>query len=1020
MLVSTHKSTGTDRNRQKSQIRQIVLLTALATAALAALLIFTGCGPKTEKIIRRDISGDTPYADSILYAADSANTVQVAFTDGNRSGVKLQNRTATFVSDFTNAGNMGISYFANEKGKNYFTNSMDLYVIDESGTEWTDRASLTAARLNTTRLGYYYYEAKIQEYTFGLPDPEAATLAAPVKLADFTENWLTNMVEITQKAGENPTVNIQFPTDAYVLKNELNVPKDSISTVKITMKVKGKTKTAFFCYTDSVLNRFTDKHRKAFNVSNDGEYHTYYIDISDGLEGDLTSYRLEFQGEKGDVVTISSIEALMLGRAPDLKTNKILHVFPDKIHQELRVVAASKIDAIKEYGLVLRLPENTVDALQIRDASGVHNDLGFDPKTVEYAAFHIKGAGVIGLIIPDIRGNTAALNVTLEDSYYVIRQVYGGSGAKDNDASEGGSSSIQIKAGEWITLCNRLYNDTSDSFDGIDAAARIERDPLGSKDFEVLSTNSSCGFSGYDKVRGVYVFGKDGADFSTAYHLDKNGYKTSTVKVTNSSGDDRNIYFCFHTVSGALECATLADGEGKALLPIPVEVCKNFSGEFEDRFYDPSDAGYGDSYFPMVLKSGETTSFTENHLYQNWGKYPLKQLSSIQFFVGYYHLSTGVSESNCIAPYYVYGKDGWILPDFRGCSSKMWPSQPQYNSVGVTKLVSHYTPDGTYYQSEYTGSKINAYGPTYADVEYSYIADDVSYKYTVRHMEFPHTDETRTYYTLDLTFLKTLKITEVRRDFNILMFNSHMTAYHWFTYLNAKGEVEIEDMKLGEQSLVNVYDKLRKGSFWYTWNNITEPSHDNPLNYGVVVRDYDVKVGGFKWNGNFVVRNCTDGVYNTGFLTLDLGKTTFRKGDHIRMSFVLIPWGNPDWESYSNMELLYEDCVTAPLSVKAEVGSVVNEKWLPRVLASGGEAVFTVSGGRGNTPVRVDGFTSPDVPEIYVRSGEGDDGWVPYSNAVVNGYDGYMIHFNDDGTYGFSFVFEQKDPGESVTFRVQS
>ena len=1015
MPGSKHKKKDTDQERQKTQKKQkkqIALLTALGAAALTALLLMTGCGRKTKKIVRRDISGDTPYAESILYAADSANTVQVTFTDGQRSGVKLQNRTSSFVSELKNAGNMGISYFANADGKNYFKNSMDLYVIDGGGTEWVDRASLNGGRLNTTRLGYYYYEAKIQDYAFGLIDPDNSALGAPVKLADFTENWLTNMVEISQKAQKSLKINIQFPTDAYVLKNELNVPKDSITTVKLTMKVKGKTQKAFFCYTDSVLNRFTDKHRKEFVVSNDGEFHTYYIDISDGLEGNLTSYRLEFQGEKGDVVEVTCIDALKLGKAPDLRTNKIMHVFPDKIHQELRVVAASDVDNVKEYGLVLRLPDDTVDAVQIRDASGVHNDLDFDPKTVEYAAFHVKNAGVIGLIIPDIRGNTAAVKVTHDGSYYVLRQVYGSSSG-DND----GSDLIRVKTGEWITLCNRLYNDMTESFDGIDTAARIERNPLGSNDFKVLSTNSSCGFSGYDKIRGVYVFGRDGADFSTAYHLDKNGYKTSNVKVTNNSGDDRNIYFCFHTVSGALECATIADGEGKALLPIPVEVCKNFSGEFEDRFYDPSDAGYGDSYFPLVVKNGETTSFTEHHLYQNWGKFPLKQLSSIQFFVGYYHLSTGVSESNCIAPYFVYGKDGWILPDFRGCSSKMWDSQPQFNSVGITKLLSHYTPDGTRYQSEYTGSKINAYGPTYADVEYSYIADDGSYEYTVRHMEFPHTDETRTYYTLDLTFLKTLKIAEVRRDFNILTFNSNTTAYHWFTYLNSKGEVEIEDMLLGEKSLVNVYDKMQKGSFWYTWNNITEPSHSNPLNYGVVVRDYDVKVGGRKWNGNFVVRNCTDSIYNTGFLTLDLGKTTFRKGDHIRMSFVLIPWGNLDWESHSNMDLLYEDCVTAPLSVKTEVGSVVKEKWLPRVLASDGEAVFTVSGGRGNTPVRVDGFTSPDVPGIFVRSDNGD--WVPFSNAVVNSYDGYMIHFNDDGTYGFSFVFEQKDPGDSVTFRVK-
>ena len=29
-----------------------------------------------------------------------------------------------------------------------------------------------------------------------------------------------------------------------------------------------------------------------------------------------------------------------------------------------------------------------------------------------------------------------------------------------------------------------------------------------------------------------------------------------------------------------------------------------------------------------------------------------------------------------------------------------------------------------------------------------------------------------------------------------------------------------------------------------------------------------------------------------------------------------------------------------------------------------------------------------------------------------------MIHFNDDGTYGFSFIVEQQAPGDSVSFRV--
>lgn len=989
----------TDRLRPKKSL-MIVLLLSVAAAVCAAVL--AGCsGQSSKKIVRRDISGDTPYADSILYANDSANTVQVTYTDGGRNGIKIRNTTSEFVSDLTGAGNMGVSYFANADGRNYFTNSMDLYVIDSDGTEWVDRASQSAGRVNTTRLGYYYYETKIQEYSFGLADPEKASRKEPAVLADFTEDWVTNMVDYTQKEGKEVKITIKFPTDAYILKEGFSVPRDDTTTVKITMKVSGRARTAFFVFADSVTKHFNDRQKKTITLVNDGEFHTYYIDIADSLKGDLTLFRLEFQGEKNDEVTVSEIKGLSLGSAPDLKTNKIMHVFPDKLHQELRIYGASNVDNVKEFGQVIRIPESSVDGVQILDASGVHGDLDFDPASVVYAALHVRNTGVFGIIVPDIGNNTAKVTVAKEDGYYVIRQVCAGLPGT-------------IKKGTWVTLCNRLYNDASDSFDGIANAAEEERNPL--KDIKVTDTNSGCSFLGYDKVRGVYQFNKGGADFSTAYYLDKNGYKSSSVKVTNDTGRDRTVYFCFNTLAGSLECAVVADGEGKALLPIPVEVCKNFCGEYEDRFYDPGDTSYGDSYFPMVIRSGETTSFTEHHLYQNWGKYPLKQLSSIQFHVSYYHLSTGVSESNCIAPYFVYGKDGWILPDFRGCSSIMWDSQPQFNAVGVTKLVSHYGTDGTFYQSEYTGSKINSYGPTYADIEYSYVADDGSYEYTVRHMEFPQTDESRTYYTLDLEFKNKLTIEEVRRDFTLLMFNSRTTAYHWLTYTDENGSVATMDMNLGKGAYSNVYAKLQKGSFWYTWNNITEPSHSNPLNYGVVVRDYDIRVGGRGWNGNFLVKNCCDGTYNSGYLTLDMGKTTFKKGDHIRISFVLIPWGNTDWESHENMDRLYEDCVTKPYTVTASRGTVCDEKWLPRVIADDGMAEFTVKGGRGNSVVRVDGFTSPKAPEISVISGGNE---YEYSNAVVNAYDGYMIHFNEDGTYGFSFVFGQLSPDDEVTFIVR-
>ena len=985
------------KHRVRNGLKHTFTLAALAAVAIAAML-FSGCAQKEEPVIRRDISGDTPYYKTILFANDSANQVQSWYTDAARTGLHVENAVMSFETGLSTAGKNGMYYFANSAGANYFTDSMDMYLLDRDGVEWTDRNSLPSARVNTRRLGYYYYEVNVEDHSVGLADVEKSILSDPVPLTDFGETYQTNMVELTQKQGKYVSVKLQFPTDAYFYLNGIDIPKAQASTVRVTAKVKGKCRTAKFYYYDKTTRMFNSSQCITFSLENDGKEHTYYLDISGGLQDDLTCFRLEFQGEKGDVVTVSEMNALMLGTTPDVRVDKIYHVFPDKLHQELRFYGAEEVKDFTGCGLVWKLPESSVDALQIRDKDGIHNDLDFNAETVEYVGFHIKNAGVVGLIIPEHKSNTKAVTVELTDGFYVVRQQYNGV--------------MRIPHGGWIKICNRLYNDASADFAGIDRESRIERNPLTS--ITVVKHDSDCRYAGYDEVSGVYTFAKNGTDFSTAYYLAQNRYFSSQVSVTNDTEEDRTVYFRFNGASGALENAVLLDEKGESLLPVPVQVCKNFTGEFEDAFYDPNDTGYGDSYFPMVISAGETAGFTEMHLYQNWGKFPLKQLSSIQFFVSYYHLSVGISETNCIAPYFVYGKDGWILPDFRGISGHIWGSQPQFNATGVTKVVSFKDGDGYLNQSEYTGSRINSSGPTYADLEYSYISDDGSFEYTLRHTEFPQTDENRTYYTLELNFLKKLTLDNVREDLTLLMFNSRNVAFHTLSYLGEGGTKEDLDMALGTV-YTGKYAKLAKGSFWYTWHFITEPSWADPMNYGVVVRDYSCRIGGKAWNGNFLVRCDCDGVYNSGYLTLDLGKTTFRKGDRITMRLVLLPWGNDDLQTTENIEKVYEDSVLAPMTVSASVGSVVEEPWLPHVKALDNVSEFTVTGGRDNIVVRVDGFTVPARPTVYKLTG-GE--WALYDTSEEGVFDGYMTHFCEDGTYGFSFVFTQEDPAAGMSFRV--
>ena len=79
-------------------------------------------------------------------------------------------------------------------------------------------------------------------------------------------------------------------------------------------------------------------------------------------------------------------------------------------------------------------------------------------------------------------------------------------------------------------------------------------------------------------------------------------------------------------------------------------------------------------------------------------------------------------------------------------------------------------------------------------------------------------------------------------------------------------------------------------------------------------------------------------------------------------------------------------------------------------------AEFTLKGGRNNIAVRVNGFTSLTCPDIYIKTG---DTWEKAELASSNGYDGYSVYYNADGTYGFSFVYTAESPDKEYVFRVE-
>lgn len=693
--------------------------------------------------------------------------------------------------------------------------------------------------------------------------------------------------------------------------------------------------------------------------------------------------------------------------AVPLHLEKAYHTYSDRTQQQYRIIAEDKTNYLTEFGYEVKVKRSRVAGIELRDGDEVINALENGTYTFDnlgYIGLNIAKAGVVGLVTV---GQGTKVSVTVNAKNYVIRQYLPLDG---------------ISALDEETFANRLYTDETHSFGGIRKAYAEETELFTEKNVSVEAKDGAR-FVGYNRLTGAYEFTIDGQGFNESYYKQPQKKYFESVKVSGAK-DDRIIYISIKTVF-PLEGAAVADKDEK-LLPIPLQVGKNFGHEKEEPIYNPSDAKYGETIMPLAVKANEEYEFTVVNAYQKWGNFDLKQLSSIEYFISYYHLSTGVTETNCIAPYFSAGAKGgfgvaWVLPDFRGCSGNFWADDntqtgdPQYNSVGT--LCS---PTGNYGLSmgNYKGSDIAYSGLTYADLTYSYLSSDGSYAYSMRHVEMPQKDESRTYYTIEFTFLEDTYIDN--EAFSIIGFDGRKGTYQHSAYLDENGN-HIELTNPTRKGDAAIY-KLNKNGSYFTYYGLPSALRDETGNFGCIIKNYSIIADGQKSDVGLAFlndfrSNPTFGELNYGSLTLDRS-VSFKKGDKISVDVVLLPYGLVGQDNCDNVIKVYNDSVKNAITINASVGTVVADTWIPTVAAQNGVAEFTVGGGtygdgaEVNYAVKAQGFDLLTRPKIYEKvNGE----WIPYDYATELGYDGYgVLCENEKLTY--TFVFAQNSVGR--TFRV--
>ncbi len=799
------------------------------------------------------------------------------------------------------------------------------------GRRWQPAAD-ARARMNVWNAGPYYWDAHLLD----IPLMTAADVGAlrvptagpPLVDWDFSQGlagWQAlHNCTADPVAGTGLRLTLTGD-DPYLQSPPINVPGPVVVALRLRQTSGGG---AAFYWTDTGNPDYGGDRLRTFAVRADGEWHEYAVRLEP--TGSLTRLRFDPPGSAG-VVDLAWVRVLS---APDEQTRPpapvrgevVFHAHADRLHVEFRT------DPVEGRPR----PRTAVWKL---DAPGAR----------------VLRAGPRPIVVI---GQAAIL---------------GDEGSDFDPAAGLWRAPLQGDRPGALWVIRPLEQ-------GADPAAAFapELDPLPSSAVSLTDGH----WHGYDPASGLYVVENLGRPAALSF---EDAYKDPPRRLTTGfafRNTDRPHTILVKGLShvGCLEAAVLTDAYG-FLLPVPVQVAKNFAGELEE----PDDAGFGNAFFPLRLDAGEQHELQIHYLVQNWGIHPLKQVSSIRFFHIYWHLSTGASETTCFSHDWMRTADViFRIPDFRPLSGPFWTGQPQHDCQQWPGFLQY---NGTEGRLMYDRTTFRSISPCLARFTMSYHTADDTAAARVDVMEIPQRDEMRTFLRLRYDWTKPCEVRgDARLSFRWLnMWEKHRPAEILWT--GPDGGTLSRPVE-GTQPLLLGEPLGIEAPF--------VAAHGQGDNYHsvVLVTGFQARLGGRDLNqvAASAAFGDRDGSY---WLTVPWETLTLQPGDFLEAEVMLLPHGEPTIPTLKPERERQWYGLQGPRITACSIGTKRQD--FPAVIAAQDEvAAFSLEGGQDNLPVIVEGFREPGVPILW-REGL----WQDYQ---VHGGEGYQVEPDGRGGYRFTFV----------------
>jgi hypothetical protein len=496
----------------------------------------------------------------------------------------------------------------------------------------------------------------------------------------------------------------------------------------------------------------------------------------------------------------------------------------------------------------------------------------------------------------------------------------------------------------------------------------------------------------YDPVRGCYTIGSHNPGAFQAHFYDHpNHYETVKFQIDND-GRDRVVYICHETASGSkgqVEGGVLLDAQGDPL-PVTVQISKNFSGEKEEKFYNPEDTAFSEMYFPLVLGAGESCTVSSLHLYQNWGRHMVKQFSSLGAWMDYFHSSTGVTETTCYVPFKYAGLKGIDIADMRAMSqSAFWGGQPQHDNIAGHSFLSYKDASGWRYMT-YRGTTYSSTGPSWMDIRLDHLSSDKKIRGSIRTFELPQKDELRNFINVRYEVLRPIEIERARENFRLL------TVASWVQRLR--------------------YKHFAASGAWDTKLSF-EKDHFGVLGQSLPFPPCFAALHGEKKGSNAILLRSWNAPFQPAasvlcqksgdtrlMLVPDAETLTLEPGDTIEFEAAFVPYGEIDGAQTPRREVIAYG-LQAPRVTQVLTGKRIGD-FPTMIRAHNDRAEFILQGGRDLIPVIVTGLTDYREPRLWQKQ---QDRWRLLSHARSTQKDGVQVFCSQDSRFGAVFLVASDD-----------